>query len=173
MGMRTPWALLTTLLAAPLALAAQGVDYASATSVCQPLRFVPLDPPDACPRVQQSGTATAAGCDGARCSVDVHAFAWAQGLPLGLRTLVSEAQLASGAEPATRVCATTTLSSPVSCQGDATLDLPVEPGSCTDFHVRAILSDVGEGDSFALRLQTDYNLRACRDAGVGLTIERG
>lgn len=160
------------LLASMGAAASGGTTYASSTYECQVLFFVPIQPPAACPEVDQRGTVTPLACADDACTVKVQVLAHARGAPVGNRAINAETQVADASQLAAPICAFSSTLADVACSGEATLTLVVPGGECTDFRVRSTLSDLGAGGLWGFRLVTDYGFRLCHDAGNQSHVER-
>lgn len=165
--MRTIWILATVALVAPsLAAAGAGTEYASASETCGLLHFTPIAPPNACPHVQQTGTAVGTTCadtpNGSVCEVVVHVASTAQGLLLTPRELTAEIVVLDGNETATRICSLTANGASLGCEGEAAMQLRMNVDGCRDFRVRSGLRDLGVENAYLFHLQTDYMLQVCR-----------
>jgi hypothetical protein len=170
MTMRTTLAILALVAVAGLAGADTGASFASANNLCEPLLAAGVQPPTLCPNVSQSGAATLVGCDGAgRCDVSIHDLAQAQGALVALGDLNATAQIEDGSEPAVPICDAPGASA-ATCEGTATLSLPVPLAGCTRFRVSADEEVVVTDPVHVLDVETSYALWACGDGSGGATL---
>lgn len=161
------------LASATLAGAEAPPEYASASSSCAALGFFAgLAPTPRCPSVRQEGVLTPAGCaaeaaTGIRaCRILVTGGAAAEGLPMTRKTLQLEVQT-TGDDATIPVCNAVSTALTLSCEGSATIDVPLGVDECREVRVRATVT---EGSVATLTTRTEVGFTACRAASGAFTV---